>query len=76
MGKEHNIPSHINVELALLALQSAISEIRLLEETDITPSEIRIYLPAVLDELNKATYCLSNLQNPPHSHQYFPTVKK
>jgi hypothetical protein len=52
------------VELAVLALQSAMSEIRLIEENDMSPGEIRAYLPAVLDELNKATYYLSNLKNP------------
>lgn len=64
MAKEHNIPSHIHVELALLALQSAISEIRFIEESEISISEFRDRLPCVLDELNKATYYLSNLKNP------------
>jgi hypothetical protein len=56
MAKGHAIPSHIHVELALLASQSAIAGIRSIDENDISKSEIRDRLPAVLDELEKATY--------------------
>jgi hypothetical protein len=65
MAKGHAIPSHIHVELALLALQSAIAGIRSIDENDINKSEIRDRLPAVLHELVKATYFLSQLKNLP-----------
>ena len=63
MAKEQNTPSHVNLELALLALQTAMSGIRLIEQNDIT-SEFRGRLPAVLDELSKATYFLNKLKTP------------
>jgi hypothetical protein len=71
MAKGHATPSHIHVELALLALQSAIAGIRSIDENDISKSEIRDHLPAVLDELDKATYFLSQLKNLPT-----PTCRK
>jgi len=63
MAKEHKIPSHINVELALLALEDAISAVRLIEETDITISELQDRLPALLNDLNNARYYLTILEN-------------
>jgi hypothetical protein len=65
MAKGPAIPSHIHVELALLALQSARAGIRSIDENDISKSEIRDRLPAVLDELDKAAYFLSQLKNLP-----------
>ena len=65
MAKGQAIPSHIHVELALMALQSAIAGIRSIEENDISKSEIRDRLPAVLDELDKAAYFLRQLKNLP-----------
>jgi hypothetical protein len=64
MAKENNIPSHIHAELALLALQRAIAEIQFVEEIDISISDFRECFPAILDDLNEATYYLSNLKNP------------
>ena len=64
MAKERDIPSHIHVELALLALEKAMSGIRLIEENDICIAEFRERLPAVMNELNKATFFLSNLKAP------------
>ena len=71
MAKGHATPSHIHVELALLALQSAIAGIRSIDENDISKSEIRDHLPAVLDELDKATYFLSQLKNLPTQKPIF-----
>jgi hypothetical protein len=62
MAKEHKIPSHINIELALLALEDAISAVRLIEETDFTISEVQDRLPALLNDLNNATYYLTTLK--------------
>jgi hypothetical protein len=62
LAKEDNIPSHIHTELALQALQSAIAGIRFIEQNDFSGSEFRGRLPAVLDELNKATYFLNRLK--------------
>ena len=56
MAKEKYTPSHICLELALLALQRAVLGIQLIEECDINASEFRADLPAVLDELKKAKY--------------------
>jgi hypothetical protein len=58
MPKEKNTASPICLERALLALQTAISGIQLIEECDINASEFRAHLPAVLDELKKAKYFL------------------
>ena len=70
MAKKQNTSSHINLELALLALQTAMSGIRLIEQNDIT-SEFRDRLPAVLDELSKATYFLNKLKTPSTSMPIF-----
>jgi hypothetical protein len=64
MAKENNIPSHIHTELALLELNSAISMLRLMAESEITTSEFRDCFPVLLNELNNATYYLGNLKNP------------
>ena len=63
MPKEHDVPSRIHTALAMLALESAMSRIRFIEEKGISPSELREFFPAVLDELYRASYYLSNLQN-------------
>jgi hypothetical protein len=63
MAKEHDVPSHIHTELAMLALQSAMTRIRFIEANDISLSELREFFPAVLEELYRASYYLSNLQN-------------
>jgi hypothetical protein len=62
MAKEHKVPSHIDVELALLALESAISGIQFIDENDFSTAEFRDCLPAVLEQLNNATYYLTNLK--------------
>ena len=62
MAKEHKVPSHIDVELALLALESAISGIQFIDDNDFTTAEFRDCLPAVLEQLNNATYYLTNLK--------------
>lgn len=59
IAKEHNV----HVELALLALQGAMSEIRFIEENEINNSGFRDRLPVLLHELNKAVYYLSNIKN-------------
>ena len=58
MPKEKITASPICLELALLALQRAISGIQLIEECDTNASEFRAHLPVVLDELKKAKYFL------------------
>jgi hypothetical protein len=63
MAKEHKIPSHINVELALLALQDAVSAVRFFEETEITISELQDRLPVLLNDLSDATYYLTTLKD-------------
>lgn len=70
MANKHDIPSHIHVELAL---ERAMSGIRLIEENDICISEFRERLPAVMNELNKATFFLSKLKNPATSTPIFLT---
>jgi hypothetical protein len=59
IAKEHNI----HVELALLALQGAMSEIRFIEENAINNSGFRDRLPVLLNDLKKAVYYLSNTHN-------------
>ena len=59
IAKEHNV----HVELALLALQGALSEVRFIEENEINNSGFRDRLPVLLNELNKAVYYLSNIKN-------------
>jgi hypothetical protein len=71
MPKEKITASPICVELALLALQRAISGIQLIEECDINASEFRAHLPAVLDELRKAKYFLRGLKTAPISMPMF-----
>jgi hypothetical protein len=61
MTKEQEIPSHICTELALKALQEAMSRVRFLEQNDIT-SEFRGHFPAILQDLNSASYYLNNLK--------------
>jgi hypothetical protein len=63
MPKKPDVPLRIHIELAMLALQSAMSGIRFIEENDISLSEFRNIFPAILDELNRATYYLGNLTN-------------
>jgi hypothetical protein len=63
MAKEHNIPSYVHTNMALLALQRAMSGIRLIEGEGISISEYRDCLPAIFDELNKVAYYLSSLKN-------------
>jgi hypothetical protein len=60
IAKGHNV----HVELALLALQGAMSEIRFIEENEINNSGFRDRLPVLLNELKKAIYYLSNQKNP------------
>jgi hypothetical protein len=60
MAKKQNVPSH--AELALLAIKRASAGMRFIEENDISISEFRGWLKAVLDQLNEATYFLSKLQ--------------
>jgi hypothetical protein len=71
MAKEKNTSSHICLELALLALERAMSGIQLTEECDINASEFRAHLPAVLDELKKAQYFLRGLKTAPTSMPIF-----
>jgi hypothetical protein len=54
---------NIHVELALLALQGAMSEIRFIEENEINTSGFRDRFPVLLNELNKAVYYLSNIKS-------------
>ena len=58
--------AHINipVEMALLALQGAMSEIRFIEQNAVNNSGFRDRLPVLMNELNKAIYYLSNLKHP------------
>jgi hypothetical protein len=58
MAKEHDIPSHIHLELALLALEDAILAVRSLEEIDITIFELQDRLPVLVNNLNNAAYYL------------------
>ena len=71
MPDEKNTASPICLELALLALQRAISGIELIEECDTNASEFRAHLPAVLDELKKAKYFLRGLKTAPISMPMF-----
>ena len=71
MAKEQNTPSHGHVELALLALERAMSEIRLIEENHTSTSEFRDSLPAIMNELNKASFFLSELRTPSTSTPMF-----
>jgi hypothetical protein len=71
MAKEKYTPSHICLELALLALQRATLGIQLIEECDINASEFRAHLPAVLDELKKAKYFLREVKTGPISTPMF-----
>jgi hypothetical protein len=65
MPKEKNTASPICLELALFALERAMSGIQLIEECDINASEFRAHLPIVLDELKKAKYFLRGLKTAP-----------
>jgi hypothetical protein len=65
MAKEHDIHSHIHVEQALLALESAIAGIRLIKDNDISTCDCRDSLPVVLDDLNKAIFFLIKLKTHP-----------
>jgi hypothetical protein len=71
MAKEKYTASPICLELALLALQRAISGIQLIEECDINASEFLAHLPAILDELKKAKYFLGGLKTAPSSMPMF-----
>jgi hypothetical protein len=71
MPDEKNTASPICLELALLALQRAMSGIELIEECDTNASEFRAHLPAVLDELKKAKYFLHGLKTAPISMPMF-----
>ena len=71
MAKEQNTPSHVHVELALLALERAMSGIRLIEENHTSTSEFHDPLPAVMNDLNKATFFLSKLRTPSTSMPMF-----
>jgi hypothetical protein len=71
MSQEKITASPICLELALLAVQRAISGIQLIEECDINASEFRAHLPVVLDELKKAKYFLRGLQTAPTSMPMF-----
>jgi hypothetical protein len=71
MAKEKNTPSHICLELALLAIQRATTGIQLIEECEINASELRAHLPAVLDELRKAKYFLRELKTAPTAMPIF-----
>jgi hypothetical protein len=64
MAKEQNTPLHVHVELALLALERAMSGIRLIEENHTGTSEFCNPLPAVMNELNKATFFLRKVKTP------------
>jgi hypothetical protein len=65
MAEEHDIPSHINVELALLALESAIAGRRLIKENGISTCDCRDSLPVILGDLKKATFYLTKLKTLP-----------
>jgi transketolase C-terminal domain/subunit len=71
MAKENNTSSHICLELALIALERAMSEIQLIEECDTNASEFQAHLPAVLDELKKAKYFMRGLKTAPTSMPMF-----
>jgi hypothetical protein len=64
MAKGHDTPSYIHTEPALHAIQCALSGIRFIAENDINTSPLRDCPLSLLDELNKATYYLSKLENP------------
>ena len=71
MAKEEYNHLDICLELALVALQRAMSGIRLIEENDIDASEFRAHLPAVLDELKKARYFLREVKAAPKATPMF-----
>jgi hypothetical protein len=71
MPKEKNTASPICLELALIALEKAMSGIQLIEECDINVAEFRAHLPVVLDELKKAKYFLGGLKTSPTSMPTF-----
>ena len=71
MPKEKNTALPICLELALLALERAMSGIQLIEECDTNASEFRAHLPVVLDELKKAKYFLCGLKTAPASMPIF-----
>jgi hypothetical protein len=64
MPENHNIPSELHAELEFLALQKAITRIRFIEENEVSLSEFGNRFPAIVDELNKATYHLCRLNDP------------
>ena len=71
MAKEEYNHLDICLELALVALQRAMSGIQLIEECDINGADFRALLPAVLDELKKAKYFLRGVKAAPPSTPTF-----
>jgi hypothetical protein len=71
MAKEDCTSSDICLELALLALQRAMSGIQLIEECDINTSDFRTFLPVVLDELKKAKHFWGEVKAAPPSTPTF-----
>jgi hypothetical protein len=65
MAKEHDIPAHIHVELALLALENAIAGIRLIKDNGISTCDCRDSLTVILGDLKKATFFLTKLKTLP-----------
>jgi hypothetical protein len=64
MTEEDTITENIfHTELATIALQRAIKQIRYIQETAITVAEFQVRLPVIVAELNKATYYMRNLKS-------------
>jgi hypothetical protein len=58
-----NTPYQIHAQLALQALQGAISEIRFIEKNEMTEDEFRRRFSVLWDKINRVQHCLSNLNN-------------
>ena len=71
MAKDQNFSLSIDTDKALLALQRAMDRIHLIEHNDLSASQFRACLPAILVELNSVAYPLEQSKESRHTRQCF-----
>jgi hypothetical protein len=62
LAEDEKIPSHIHIELIVLALQSAMKELELIKQHQMNSPIFNDRFQTVVNDLNKARYYLSKLE--------------
>jgi hypothetical protein len=62
LAEDEKIPSHIRIELIVLALQSAMTELELIKQHEMNSPIFSDQFQTLVNDLNKARYYLGKLE--------------